>query len=157
MPCRQSRVGPSLKLFGSWRSGKRRFTFGGPETKYYGVPIIIGSRTGEKAKEKFAMLELDLVTVKGKTEPDTIYTLLGQEEVASDMRFQELRKLWSTMIYCYRSRDWEGALEAIELCRSAEHNFGLGTLFDLYRTRIQAFQTSAPPADWTGIFVAEMK
>jgi adenylate cyclase len=120
------------------------------QTKFYGVPIIIGSRTGEKAKEKFAMLEIDLVTVKGKTEPDTIYTLLGREEVASDIRFQELRKLWSTMIYCYRSRDWEGALEAVELCRSAEHNFGLGMLFDLYGTRIQAFLASAPPADWTG-------
>jgi len=96
------------------------------QTKYYGVPIIIGSRTGEKAKEKFAMLELDLVTVKGKTEPDTIYTLLGQEEVASDMRFQELRKLWSTMILLLPEPHWEGALEAIELCRSAEHNFGLG-------------------------------
>src|SRR6516162_5837104 len=127
------------------------------QTKLYGVPIIVGSRTGDKAKEKFATLELDLVTVKGKTESETIYTLLGREEVASDIRFQELRKLWSTMIYCYRSRDWEGALEAIELCRSAEHNFGLGMLFDLYWTRIQAFQASAPPADWTGIFVAETK
>jgi adenylate cyclase len=127
------------------------------QTKLYGVAIIIGSRTGEKAKEKFAILELDLVTVKGKTESETIYTLLGREEVASDIRFQELRKLWSTMIYCYRSRDWEGALEAIELCRSAEHNFGLGMLFDLYWTRIQAFQASAPPADWTGVFVAETK
>ena len=127
------------------------------QTKLYGIPIIIGSRTGEKAKEKFAVLEIDLVTVKGKTESETIYTLLGPEELANDIRFQELRKLWSTMIYCYRSRDWEGALEAIELCRSAEHNFGLGMLFDLYRTRIQAFQTSAPPADWTGIFVAETK
>ena len=127
------------------------------QTKLYGIPIIIGSRTGEKAKEKFAVLEIDLVTVKGKTESETIYTLLGPEELANDVRFQELRKLWSTMIYCYRSRDWEGALEAIELCRSAEHNFGLGMLFDLYRTRIQAFQTSAPPADWTGIFVAETK
>ena len=127
------------------------------QTKLYGVPIIIGSRTGDKVKEKFAILELDLVTVKGKTESETIYTLLGREEVASDIRFQELRKLWSTMIYCYRSRDWEGALEAIELCRSAEHNFGLGMLFDLYWTRIQAFQASAPPADWTGVFVAETK
>jgi adenylate cyclase len=127
------------------------------QTKVYGVPIIIGSKTGEKAKEKFAILEIDLVTVKGKTEPETVYTLLGREEVASDIRFQELRKLWSTMIYCYRSRDWEGALEAIELCRSAEHNFGLGMLFDLYWTRIQAFQASAPPADWTGVFVAETK
>src|SRR6516165_568107 len=127
------------------------------QTKYYGVPIIIGPKTGEKAKEKFAILELDLVTVKGKTEPETIYALLGPEEVLSDGRFQELRKLWSTMIYCYRSRDWEGALEAIELCRSAEHNFGLGVSFDVYLKRIQAFQESAPPADWAGIFVAETK
>jgi adenylate cyclase len=127
------------------------------QTKFYGVPIIIGSRTGEKAKEKFAILELDLITVKGKTEPQTIYSLLGREEIASDTNFQELRKLWSTMLYCYRSRDWEGALEAIELCRSAEHNFGLTGLFDLYRTRIQAFREIAPPADWRGIFVAETK
>src|SRR2546429_3883912 len=64
------------------------------QTKVYGVPIIIGSKTGEKAKEKFAILEIDLVTVKGKTESETIYTLLGPEELANDVRFQELRKLW---------------------------------------------------------------
>jgi adenylate cyclase len=127
------------------------------QTKFYGVPILIGARTGEKTREKFAVLEIDLITVKGKTEPETVYALLGREEVASDVPFQEFRKLWSTMIYCYRSRDWEGALEAIELCRSAENNFGLGTLLDLYSTRVQAFQASAPPADWTGIFVAETK
>ena len=127
------------------------------QTKTYGVPSIIGPKTGEKAKEKFAIVELDLVTVKGKTEPETIYALLGPQEVLSDGRFQELRKLWSTMIYCYRSRDWEGALEAIELCRSAEDNFGLGVPFDLYFKRIKAFQESAPPADWTGVFVAETK
>jgi adenylate cyclase len=127
------------------------------QTKYYDVPIIIGSRTAEKAKEQFALLELDLVAVKGKTEPQTIYALLGRDKIAGDIRFQELRKLYSTMLYCYRSRDWEGALEAIELCRSSELNFGLTGLFDLYRTRIQAFRESAPPEDWTGIFVAETK
>jgi adenylate cyclase len=127
------------------------------QTKYYGVSIIIGSKTAEKAKEKFAILELDLIAVKGKTEPQTIYALLGREDVAGDIRFQELRKLYSTMLYCYRSRDWEGALEAVDLCQAAEHNFGLSSLFDLYRTRIQAFQQSAPPADWRGIFVAETK
>jgi adenylate cyclase len=127
------------------------------QTKYYGVPIIIGSKTGEKAKEKFAILELDLIAVKGKTEPETIYALLGDADIAGDARFQELRKLYSTMLYCYRSRDWEGALEAIELCRAAEHNFGLAALFDLYRTRIEAFRETAPPKDWVGVFVAETK
>jgi adenylate cyclase len=61
------------------------------------------------------------------------------------------------MLYCYRSRDWEGALEANGLCRASEHKFGLTALFDLYRTRIEAFQQSAPPADWMGVFVAETK
>ena len=127
------------------------------QTKFYGVSIIIGSRTAAKVKEKFAILEVDLIAVKGKTEPDTIYALLGREEIAAGAQFQEFRKLWSTMLYCYRSRDWEGALEALELCRSAEQNFGLTTLFDLYETRIRAFRESAPPAEWTGIFVAETK
>ena len=127
------------------------------QTKFYGVPIIVGSRTAEKAKEKFATLELDLITVKGKTEPQTIYALLGREEIASGADFQELRKLWSTMLYCYRSRDWDGALEAIDLCQSVENNFDLATLFDLYETRIQAFRETAPPEDWIGIFVAETK
>ena len=95
--------------------------------------------------------------MKGKTEPQTIFALLGREELASGSSFQDLRKLWSTMLYSYRSRDWEGALEAIELCQSAENTFGLTTLLNLYRTRIQTFRESAPPADWTGIFVAETK
>ena len=127
------------------------------QTKFYGVPIIIGSRTAAKAQEKFAILELDLIAVKGKTEPETIYTVLGREEISSDIRFQELRKLFSTMLYCYRRRDWKGALEAIELCRSTEHSFGLRAVFDLYWTRILAFRGTAPPADWTGVFVAETK
>ena len=127
------------------------------QTKYYGVSIIIGSKTAEDAKEKFAILELDLIAVKGKTEPQTIYALLGREDVAGDIRFQEVRKLYSTMLYCYRSRDWEGALEAIELCQAVEYNFGLAGLFDLYRTRIQAFKETAPPSDWKGVFVAETK
>ena len=127
------------------------------QTKYYGVPVILGSRTGEKAKEKFAILELDLLAVKGKTEPETIYALLGPEEIAGDVCFQELRKLYSTMLYRYRSRDWEGTLEAIDLCRPAENNFGLTELFRLYRTRIEPFRESAPPPDWTEVFVAETK
>jgi adenylate cyclase len=95
--------------------------------------------------------------VKGKTEAQTIFALLGREDIAGSSDFQELRKLWSTMLYCYRSRDWDGALEAIELCQSTEHNFGLTGLFDLNATRIKTFREVAPPLDWTGIFVAETK
>jgi len=127
------------------------------QTKYYGVPVIIGSRTAEKAKQKFAILEVDLITVKGKTEPEAIYTVLGREEVADDIRFQELRKVYSTMLQSYRSRDWKGALEALQTCQAVEENFGLAALFDLYSARIRAFSETAPPPDWNGVFVAETK
>jgi adenylate cyclase len=127
------------------------------QTKYYGVPVIIGSLTAEKAQKKFATLEVDLITVKGKTEPEAIYTLLGREEILADIRFQEVRKVYSAMLYCYRTRDWNGALEALEACRSFDQNFGLDGLFDLYRARIQAFVEVAPPSDWNGVFVAETK
>jgi len=127
------------------------------QTKYYDVPIIIGTRTADKAKKQFAIVEADLIAVKGKSEAQTIYALVGDQKLASDLRFQDLRKLYSTMLYCYRSRDWEGALEAIKLCLLVEHNFGLRGLLDLYRTRIEAFRQNAPPPDWAGIFVAETK
>ena len=61
------------------------------------------------------------------------------------------------MLYCYWSRDWKGAREAVDLCRASENKFGLTTLFDLYRTRIEAFRERAPPPDWAGVFVAETK
>ena len=49
------------------------------------------------------------------------------------------------------------APSALELCRSAENNFGIAGLLDLFGTRIRAFRESAPPADWAGVFVAETK
>ena len=127
------------------------------QTKYYGVPVIIGSRTADKAKDKFAILEIDLITVKGKTEPEAIYTVLGRQDVAEDVRFQEMRKVYSAMLYSYRSRDWEGALEALQVCKTMEPDFGLEALLDLYRARVQAFSEVAPPSDWNGVFVAETK
>jgi class 3 adenylate cyclase len=40
------------------------------QTKNYRVPIIIGARTAQAVKDKFALLEVDFITVKGKTEPE---------------------------------------------------------------------------------------
>ena len=51
------------------------------QTKTYGVTTIIGSRTNELAGDRFATLLLDLVAVKGKTEPEKIYALLGPAEM----------------------------------------------------------------------------
>ena len=51
-------------------------------TKDYRIPIVITAGTEKNAREKFATLEIDRIQVKGKTEPETVFTLLGHSELA---------------------------------------------------------------------------
>jgi len=126
-------------------------------SKAYGTPIIVGAATAEKAKGEFATLELDLITVKGKTEPERIYTILGGADVAASTDFRKLSELNATMLAAYRKRDWTGAIEALQLCRHAPNNFGLDEIYNLYLARIQSFQDKGPPDDWDGVFAVETK
>ena len=80
------------------------------QSKEYGFPIIVGSKTALAVKDKFAILELDFIMVKGKKEPEVIYAIAGREDTAQSGHFQRLRNLTIEMLACYRNRDWDGAL-----------------------------------------------
>jgi adenylate cyclase len=127
------------------------------QSKTYGVPIILGTRTALAAQEKFAVLELDLITVKGKTEPETVYTLLGRGEVAGSEAFIEVRRTFGRMMALYRGRDFAAAKNTMARCREVGDGFGLAGLCDLYEARIAAFEGESPPADWDGVFRLETK
>jgi adenylate cyclase len=122
------------------------------QTKEYGFSIIVGSKTAMAIKERFAILELDFIMVKGKTEPEVIYAVAGREDTALSERFQRLRNLTIEMLACYRDRDWEGALAAIERGRKTDLADSLGQLYDMYEERLHAYQESPPPPDWNGAF-----
>lgn len=122
------------------------------QSKEYGFPIIVGSKTALAVKDRFAILELDFIMVKGKKEPEVIYAIAGREDVAQSGRFQRLRNLTIEMLACYRSRDWEGALTAIERGRRTDDGHTLEYLYNLYETRILGYQKSPPPEDWNGAF-----
>ncbi|MDB5518193.1 MAG: adenylate cyclase [Tardiphaga sp.] len=122
------------------------------QSKEYGFPIIVGSNTALAVKEKFAILELDFIMVKGKKEPEVIYAIAGREDTAQSGRFQRLRNLTIEMLSCYRARDWEGALAAIERGRITDDAHSLELLYNLYATRIRSYQESPPPEDWNGAY-----
>jgi adenylate cyclase len=122
------------------------------QSKEYGFPIIVGSRTALAVKDKFAILELDFIMVKGKKEPEVIYAIAGREDTAHSGRFQRLRNLTIEMLACYRSRDWEGALAAIERGRRTDEANSLELLYNLYEARIRGYQKNPPPEDWNGAF-----
>jgi adenylate cyclase len=122
------------------------------QSKQYGFPIIVGSKTALAVKERFAILELDFIMVKGKKEPEVIYAIAGREDTAQSGRFQRLRNLTIEMLACYRSRDWEGSLAAIARGRTTDHANALELLYNLYEARIKGYQHSPPPEDWNGAF-----
>ena len=126
-------------------------------TKDYRIPIVIGEATAQKAKERFATMEIDRIQVKGKTQPETVFTVLGRAELGRDPNFLELRELTTRMLRYYREQNWSQALDTIEPCRKAAEGFGVGALYQMYAERIEAFRHNPPPADWNGVYEAESK
>jgi adenylate cyclase len=119
--------------------------------------MVIGSRTAEQAKNKFATMEIDLIQVKGKTQPEAVFTVLGRAEVEQDPRCQELRDLNARLLAQYRKQHWDEALETIEQCRAVANGFPVGPMYDMYVERIEAFRADPPPPDWNGVYEAESK
>ena len=127
------------------------------QSKTYGVDIVIGAHTTEIAKESFAVLELDLIAVKGRAEPERVSALLGDEALAADPTFQALVQRNSSMLEAYRDRRWERARALAQECKELDPGLELELLYDLYEARIEHFESEPPPPDWAGVYVAETK
>ncbi|RKE70278.1 CHASE2 domain-containing protein [Pseudorhodoplanes sinuspersici] len=126
-------------------------------SKSYGTPIILGAKTAEKVGDKFATIQIDFITVKGKTEPESVYALIGDEAVAKSDEFTSFVALVKDMMGRYRQRDWPGAERALQQAKSLPQTFGLTDMLDLYQARIDAFRVTPPPAQWDGVFAFDTK
>jgi adenylate cyclase len=126
-------------------------------TKDYRIPIVIGSRTAEGAKQKFAVMEIDLIMVKGKKQPEAVFTVLGRSEVEADPRCKELREINAQMLGRFRKQHWDEAADLIARCRKFANGFDLSGLYDMYEERIELYRADPPGPDWEGVYEAETK
>jgi len=126
-------------------------------TKDYRIPVVIGSRTAEGAKQKFAVMEIDLIMVKGKKQPEAVFTVLGRSEVEADPRCQELRDANAQMLGRFRKQRWDDANGLIARCRKFANGFDLSGLYDMYEERIELYRAQPPGPDWDGVYEAETK
>ncbi|MFZ4125804.1 MAG: CHASE2 domain-containing protein, partial [Rickettsiales bacterium] len=129
------------------------------QSKTYGLDLIIGEGTAEQVKD-MALLELDLIRVKGKSKALAIYTLLGDERFAQESAFQELAVHHATMISAYRSKDWSKAIAALNAAATlAPHvsKLAMDSVYTLYRQRVARFQFEEPEDAWDGVYTAEEK
>ena len=124
--------------------------------KTYAVGIIVGSNTAAQVAD-FATLELDLVMVKGKTEPEDIHVLVGDAAMAQTPGFQALKEKQAAFLTHYRAGAFSQASAMTDTCEGAAGNVGWQQgYYAMMRARIEGLIDHSPP-DWTGVYVAKEK
>jgi adenylate cyclase len=119
--------------------------------KEYGTRIVISEFTRREIKSGDLLFrELDLIRVKGKLQPVTIFEVLSAEAAANGGK--ELVELFGRGREAYKRRDWRTAKSAFEelLQRWADD-----VPARIFLTRCNEYLAETPAADWDGVY--EMK
>jgi len=127
--------------------------------KDYATHIIVSETTyGAAQNDGFLFRELDLLRVKGKLQPVTIYQLLGREEdFTANGSAEQMHSLVEQFAHAralYRHRDWPAAHRAFQELLERWPNDGPSRV---YLERCQEYAAAEPPADWDGVFVMTHK
>jgi adenylate cyclase len=126
------------------------------QCKTYVVSLIVGENTARQATD-FATLELDSITVKGKTEPVRAFALLGDSTVAQTAAYRELAERQAAFLELYRAGKFSEALEMIDGLNGKAAAVGWKQgYYDMMRERIREL-IEEPPPDWNGVYVAKEK
>lgn len=116
------------------------------QSKPYGVKIVIGPDTAKYVRDTYQTIELDLLAVKGKTEPVQIYTVLEKKDAAAEHAHNQFLKL-------YREGEWTRA-RGMAL---AAKPLWKGALEGYYEMMFQRMVGQEPPKGWDGVYRATSK
>ena len=118
------------------------------QCSHYGFEMILGEETA-KTLQGHQIVELDMLAVKGKTEPVKIYTALENFEQGNFIEDH------NQFLSFYRAQQWTEALDHIKKYQSQINEFGI--YYDLFLRRIDELKENPPENDWQGVFVADFK
>jgi len=129
------------------------------QSKAYGLAIILGSATARAVEGRFAIIELDLLRVKGKREPERVFALLGDEAMRARPEFEALESANTAMRAAYAAQEWDAAEAALDRLEAAGGplDLDLSGYAALYRDRIATLRPTPPGAGWDGVHEASTK
>jgi len=118
--------------------------------KEYGTSIMISELTAEKLGDGYVLRRLDRLVVKGKTEPITVFEVVGRKgQVAADVTAR--LEAFDRGLALHDARDFVAAGE-IFLTLAADDPPSR-----VYAERCEAYAETPPPADWQGEFAMKTK
>jgi adenylate cyclase len=116
--------------------------------RIYGTSIIASASIVERANEAFDFRFLDVVAVKGKSDPITIYELLGTKGALE--RCRQVISTYETAFSAYAAGNFERALTALQENASDPPSTALSE-------RCKAFLQVPPAGDWRGVYISASK
>ncbi len=122
-------------------------------TKQYHARILISQFTRAKLRGTYRMRDVDLVIVKGKTEPVGVHEVLDYHTDESFPNLMDVVNQFNAGVKEYRKGDFTRALGYFNEALKANAHDELSTLY-VERCNILL---KAPPKDWNGVWVLGSK
>lgn len=120
--------------------------------KLYGTQIIVSKSTLDGVDpSQFLVRELDLVRVKGKEKPVSIFELIGP---SGDRQKEALVGLFTEAWNLYQDQEF---YEAMEKFAEILKMFPEDKPSALYHERCLKYISQPPPPNWDGVYIAEEK
>ena len=120
------------------------------QSKAYGITTIISSYTADEVMDHTKnIIEIDMIKVKGKSQPETIYG------VTADSVSDDEREILSEYLEFYRSGNLTKAKDRLE--KLIEISGALADYGTLMKERLLEITIEGLPKNWDGVYEAKTK
>ncbi len=122
--------------------------------KQYSARILISEFTRAKLKGTYRMRDVDLVVVKGKTEPVGVYEVLDYHNDDTYPNLMDNVNYFNEGVKEYRAGEWDKGIGRFEEAIKANEN---DKLAQTYIERCRHLKQEPPEGDWDGVWVMTSK
>ena len=122
--------------------------------KFYGTNIMISEYTYNRVKDTFYTRVLDLIRVKGKAKPITVYELIELKEKKLAEHHLEMLEHYQKGVELFREQQWNEAIDLFDLCLKL---YPEDKPSEEYRKRCIDYKYNSPGPEWDGVVVMTEK
>jgi adenylate cyclase len=122
--------------------------------KAYSARILASESTVSRLRGTYRLRDIDLVVVKGKTQPVRVFEILDFHDTESFPNLMDVVNYFSEGMVEYRQGKFHRAIQCFERCLQLNPDDGLS---QTYIDRCRALLASPPTDQWNGVWVMQNK